>query len=536
MGADAEAIATLAARERFRDRYGRDRDPIYRDRLLWRAQTFRHLVHLLPGETILLLGSGRGDFLRELVRVTRGRNPITAVTFDADAPPPEGPPPAVEHVVASGLPGELAGRRFDFVVAADLLDRRNCAWALANVLELLNPGGQAVFHESNPWNPVLRLGRRLGRLFGRDDARQLLSRVELYELISEIGFIRAFAVYNDFVYRPLTRRLSWLLRNLSILMENAPGVRTMAGSILLHAQKPPREVARPRASLFEHEALRGKVSVVVPCHNEESNVRPLVARLVDLFGEYLREIVLVDDNSRDGTRAVIAELAAADPRVRPVYRTPPNGVGRAIADGYRAATGDWVLSMDCDFQHLLPAVRDLFDAAAQGYDVVVGSRFSRHSVLLRYPFQKIVANRGFHLLAQLVLLRRFRDLTNNLKLLRREVVDRLVLTQPGFSINAETGLQPLVMGYKIKEVPISWINRTHDMGTSSFKLVKVGGGYGEVLLRLWLKVAFGAGPYRALVRAGDARKTWREQGPPPPAPAPGPGLRPAGLPNGGIES
>jgi hypothetical protein len=132
--------------------------------------------------------------------------------------------------------------------------------------------------------------------------------------------------------------------------------------------------------------------------------------------------------------------------------------------------------MDCDFQHLLPAVRDMFDAAAGGYDVVVGSRFSRHSVLLRYPFQKIVANRAFHLIAQLVLLRRFRDLTNNLKLLRREVVDHLVLTQPGFSINAETGLQPLFMGYAIKEVPISWINRTHDMGTSSFRLVKVGGG------------------------------------------------------------
>lgn len=512
MGDDGGAIATLAARERFRDRYGRDRDPIYEDRLLWRAQTFRHLVHLLPGETILVLGCGRGDLVRHLRDVSRGRNPITAVTFDAESGPPVGLPAGVEAVVATGLPGELAGRRFDFVVAADLLDRRSCAWALARVLDLLNPGGEAVFYDGNPWNPALRLARWAGRLLGRDDPQQLLSRAELYELISEIGFIRAFAVYNDFVYRPLTRKLSWLLRNLSILMENAPAVRTLAGSILLHAQKPPRDAGRPRASLFEHESLRGAVSVVVPCHDEEANVRPLVARLVDLFGEYLHEIVLVDDNSRDGTRRVIDELAAGDPRVRPVHRAPPNGVGRAIADGYRAATGRWVLSMDCDFQHLLPAVRDLFDAAAQGYDVAVGSRFSRHSVLLRYPFQKIVANRGFHLLAQVVLLRRFRDLTNNLKLLRREVVEALVLTQPGFAVNAETGLQPLVMGYSIKEVPISWINRTHDMGTSSFRLVRVGGGYGGVLLGLWLKVALGRGPYRSLVRAGDARKTWREYG------------------------
>jgi hypothetical protein len=186
-------------------------------------------------------------------------------------------------------------------------------------------------------------------------------------------------------------------------------------------------------------------------------------------------------------------------------------VGRAIAEGYRTASGSWILSMDCDFQHLLPALRDMFDAAATGYDVAVGSRFSRHSVLLRYPFQKILANRGFHLLAQLVLLRRFRDLTNNLKLMRREVADRLMLTQPGFSVNAETGLQPLVMGYAIKEVPISWINRTYDMGTSSFRLMRVGGGYGGVLMHLWLR-AFGLGRYRSLVRAGDYRKTWREEG------------------------
>jgi len=515
---ESAAIATLAAREDYRDRYGRRYDPIYDDRLLWRAQTFRHMVHLLPGETILVLGCGRGDFLHKLSRVSRGQNPITAVTFSSDRTRPEELPEGVEFLAADALPGVLAGRQFDFAVGMDLLDRRNCAWVLAQVLDLLKPGGEVLFYESNPWNPVLRLIRGAGRIFGGDDYRQLLSRSELYELISEIGFIRVFAVYNDFVYRPLTRRLSWLLRNLSILLENAPAVRTLAGSILVHAQKPPRAVERPRTSLFEHEALRGAVSAVIPCHDEEMNIRPLVDRLRELYGEYLCEIVLVDDNSRDGTRREIAALAAADPRIRPVYRMPPAGVGRAIADGYRAATGRYILSMDCDFRHLLPAVRDLFDAAAMGMDMAVGSRFSRHSVLLRYPFQKIVANRGFHALAQVVLLRRFRDLTNNLKLFRREVRDALVLTEPGFAANAETGLQPLVMGFTIKEVPISWINRTHDMGASSFRLLRVGGGYGRVLLRLWLKAVAGRGPYRTLIRAGDARRTWREHGTPSPGP------------------
>jgi dolichol-phosphate mannosyltransferase len=487
----SETIKTLAIREQYRDQYWQRRDPIYTDRLLWRAQSFRHLVHLLPQQTILELGSGKSLFTQRLCQVSRGENPITIVTFNPNNRRPEDLPASVEFLSASSLPGALAGRQFDFIVAMDLLDQSNSPWFLQNVYELLKPGGEVVFYESNPWNPVLKLRRSLSQLFGQKDPRRLLSRPALYELISEVGFIRVFAIYNDFVYAPLTRSLVWLLRNLSILLENAPVVQTLAGSILIHAQKPPRVVERPKLSLFEHEQLRGAVSVVIPCHNEEMNIEPLISHLKSFYGEYLHEIIPVDDNSRDNTAEVIRWLAQEDPLIKPVFRSPPNGVGRALADGYRVATGRYVLSMDCDFQHLLPEIRDMFDAAANGYDVVVGSRFSRRSVLLNYPFQKIIANRGFHVLAKILLRRPFRDLTNNLKLIRREVVEKLQLTQPGFAINAETGLQPLLMGCSIKEVPISWINRTPDMGVSSFRLVKVGGGYWQVLLRLWLKSAFG---------------------------------------------
>jgi dolichol-phosphate mannosyltransferase len=511
----ASMLETLSLRERYRDDYRRKRDPICEDRLLWRAQSLRHLVHFMPGQAVLELGCGDGLFTRQLFRVSRGENPLTAVSFGSNRRRPEAIPKDVEFLAVSSLPGALLGRHFDFVVGMDLLDRDNSAELLKIVYDLLSPGGQVLFYESNPWNVVLKTRRAVARLFGAKDPRRLVSRPELYELISEIGFIRIWAVFTDFVYRPLTRSMAWVLRNLSILLENAPAVRTLAGSILVQAQKPPRNVPRPRVSLFEHEALRYSVSVVIPCHNEEMNIGPLVNGLRELFGEYLHEIIPVDDNSMDATRDVIERLAAEDPKVKPIVRTPPNGVGRALAEGYRAATGQWVLSMDCDFQHLLPEVRDLFDAAAEGYDVAVGSRFSRHSVLLNYPFQKIVANRGFHLLAQLVLWRRFRDLTNNLKLMRRGVAEGLQLRQPGFAVNAETGLQPLLMGCKIKEVPISWINRTPDMGTSSFRLVRVGGGYWHVLFDLWLKTVFGRGPYRDLARVGEHRETWRDRGLPP---------------------
>lgn len=490
---DTESIRTLGIREKYRDHYWLERDPIYKDRLRWRAHAFRHMVHLLPGQTILELGAGQGLFTRQLFRVCRGENPITSVTFSCDYSRPNELPSSVEYINVSSIPGVLVGRHFDFVIAHDLLDRRNCAWFLQNVYELLTPGGQLLFYESNPWNVVLRLRRFLSRFFGRKDPRRLLSRPDLYVLISEVGFIRVFSVYNDFVFAPLNRTLVWWLRNLSILLENAPGIRTLAGSILIHGQKPPRTLKQPKMSLFEHERFRKAVSVLIPCHNEAMNVEPLVAKLQDFFGEYISEIILIDDNSQDATGEVIRRLSEENPIIKPVFRSPPNGVGRAIADGFRVATGEYILSMDCDFQHLLPQVRDLFDSAAEGHDVVVGSRFSRHSVLLNYPFQKIVANRGFHLLAQIFFLRRFRDLTNNLKLMRREVVENLQLTQPGFAVNAEIGLQPLLMGYSVDEVPISWINRTPDMGVSSFRLLQAGGGYWQVLFRLWLRTVFGIG-------------------------------------------
>jgi dolichol-phosphate mannosyltransferase len=493
-------IAHLALRERYRDRYWSERDPIIADRLLWRAQTLRHTVHLLPGQTILELGCGEGRFTTALRGVTRGENPITAVTFQQLASMSPQSHYGTEHVVATALPGPLAGRQFDCIVAMDLLDRSNSSDLLSVVHALLAPGGEVLFYESNPWNPVHQLRAAFARLIGRPDPRSLLPRPRLYELLSEIGFIRVYSVFNDFVFSPLTPRLIWFFRNLSILLENAPGVACLAGSILVHGQRPPRKKEQPAVSLFRHEALRNAVSVVIPAHNEEGNVEALVSTLLTLYGDYIGEVVIVNDNSTDGTAAAIERIQLSDSRVKAVHRSRPNGVGRAITDGFRTATGRYVLTMDCDFQHLLPELRDLFDAAAEGHDVVVGSRFSRHSVLLNYPFAKILANRAFHTLARMLLGHHFRDVTNNLKLLKREVVADLQLQQPGFAINAETGLQPYLLGYRVQEVPISWINRTPGMGTSSFRLVKVGGGYWRVLLGLWMKRLLRRGPYCGLRR------------------------------------
>ena len=167
--------------------------------------------------------------------------------------------------------------------------------------------------------------------------------------------------------------------------------------------------------------------------------------------------------------------------------------------GMGASTGAWVLSMDSDFEHLLGDLRDIFAAASDACDVVVGSRFSPDSVLLRYPLAKIVSNRLFHLVGRRAVGVRFRDLTNNLKLMRRAVVDDLMVREDGFAANAETGLLPLLLGYRVQEVPISWIDRAPSMGESSFALHRVGDGYVRGLVAR-VEVA----PRQRPVRAGSS--------------------------------
>jgi hypothetical protein len=83
-----------------------------------------------------------------------------------------------------------------------MLDKRNAPWLLQQLLALLSPGGRVLFYESNPWNIIRRCRQSLGRLVGHRDPRLLFTRPAFYELLSEVGFVRIFAVFNDFVYAP----------------------------------------------------------------------------------------------------------------------------------------------------------------------------------------------------------------------------------------------------------------------------------------------------------------------------------------------
>jgi len=104
--------------------------------------------------------------------------------------------------------------------------------------------------------------------------------------------------------------------------------------------------------------------------------------------------------------------------------------------------------------------------------------------MVNYPFIKILCNRGFHLLANVLLPCRVHDISNNLKLYRASILKEMVIEEPHFAANAEIGLKAVLAGYRIREVPVSWINRTIEMGSSSFRITKVASRYFGALMKL----------------------------------------------------
>ena len=486
-----ELIELLKKQERLREDYWKNVDYFLPIRLKWRAQMVRHFFHLFPENSILEVGSGSCQWTREISEANGNCNPICAATLNKELFEENNHgsfPENIERIHLDRFPGELSERRFDFIVGYQLLTDENAGVLLSELKNLLKPGGQILLFDPNPWNPYYRIRRLVSKLFfffKRAEKNESLNRIDLFTLLSEAGYIKIKILPYDFLFPPLPKILLWPMQNLSLILENFPYVRNFAGSLFIWAQKPAEENwKRPMSSLIQHDRFKGRLSVVVPSRNEELNIPPLIENLQACYGEYIKEIIIVDDNSRDGTAKVTKILAEEDPRIRLVQRSMPNGVGRALRDGFAAAKEDFILTMDCDFQHLLPELTGLFDAVANGADVAVGSRFSRESVLLNYAFTKILANRGFHILANLLLGKHFRDATNNLKLMRKEVLKSLVLEADDFAANAETGLQPILLGYKVEEVPISWINRSVDMGFSSFNLLNTGPNYFVVLFRL----------------------------------------------------
>jgi dolichol-phosphate mannosyltransferase len=471
----------LREMERTREKYWRSYPQSSPHRLRWRALTVRHSFHVLPGESILEIGAGGGIWTRELAAVFRGENEITSAIFNSDLAESKdwAATPGVHRCIVRSLE-ELPAESFDYVIGTAILCHNRFEEHLRALYRLLKPGGQILFFEQNLRNPQVLAKSvipAVGRWSGNARCQIGVSKTDFLRTARQQGFTDVEVVPYDIIHPLLPKRAIRAVQTSAFVIEHAPILRDLCGTLYLWARRPGGVEERPAVNLAKHRQFHAAVSFVVPCHNEETTIGPLVRALTNYFGDYIHEIVIVNDNSKDKTAEVAGEIARRDKRVRVINRTPPNGVGRALRDGYAAATGAYIFTMDSDFVQIVPEMRDLFDAVAEGYDGAIGSRFTQESIMVNYPFAKIVSNRLFHLLARRSLRLGFHDISNNLKLYKAEILKNLEITEHHFAANAEIGLKSIAAGYRIKEVPVSWINRTVDMGSSSFRLLGVGPHY-----------------------------------------------------------
>lgn len=497
----ADLISRLTEQEKRRTIYWERFDPYIDLRIKWRASAVRHIFHILPGQRILEIGSGDGRFTRALNEITRNSCAITAVVFSREYEESARTltsNPNIRVIYTDSFPGQLSGDKFDYVIVNHMLAKEVSEAFLYKIKPLIKAGGGLMLFESNPWNPCYQLRSALRHLFPlgykRPPESAHLNRINMLSLFSQIGYVQVNILPYDFLYAPIPKILLWPAKQASLIMENFPYLRNFAGSLYIWARNPSQDGQKQMMiPMSEHSVLFGKVSFVIPCRNEETNISPLVDAIKGFYDKYIYEIIIVNDNSTDKTLEVGKGLAEEDSRVKIIKRPPPNGVGRALKDGLREANGEYILTMDCDFQHIIPELKDLFDAVAQDADVVVGSRFSRDSVVLNYGFTKILANRAFHILVNLLFQKKIRDISNNLKIFRRKVAKDIIIESDDFAANAEIGLKCLLLGYKLVEVPISWANRSIDMGLSTFRIVKTGPNYIKILFRLFFRKIAGKG-------------------------------------------
>lgn len=228
---------------------------------------------------------------------------------------------------------------------------------------------------------------------------------------------------------------------------------------------------------------RAPIAVVIPTYNERENLRALVPRILDLGPEY--RVLVVDDNSPDGTGAVADDLAANHPgRVQVRHRSHKAGIGPAYVAGFRAAlAGDAALiaQMDADLSHD-PADLARLVAVTESADVALGSRYVDGGRTAGWPLHRRLLSRFGGAYARLVLGVPVADLTGGFKVFRREALAALdldTIRSDGYAFQIETSYRLLMRGFRVVEAPIAFTDRVAGASKLSRRIVF------EAMLVVW---------------------------------------------------
>ncbi|HCO24427.1 MAG: cell wall biosynthesis glycosyltransferase [Gimesia sp.] len=231
-----------------------------------------------------------------------------------------------------------------------------------------------------------------------------------------------------------------------------------------------------------------KLSVLIPAYNEEQNIGKCLAEIQSVLRkEHIPyEIIVVNDNSTDGTAEIVLEKIKTDSAIHLENRTLPSGFGRAIRSGLSVVQGDVVIIYMADQSDDPNNLVDYYRKIEEGYDCVFGSRFIQGSHVENYPHFKRFVNRIVNTVMKYMFWTRFNDLTNAFKAYRTEVIEDCGPYHAShFNITLEMSLGALIRKYNIAEIPINWYGRT--WGCSNLHLREMGRKYLSTLLMMFFQ-------------------------------------------------
>jgi len=237
------------------------------------------------------------------------------------------------------------------------------------------------------------------------------------------------------------------------------------------------------------------LSIIIPAYNEERFIGTLLRQIkaVDLAPLGVeKEIIVVDDCSRDRTPAIVA----AEPGVM-LHRMPTNGgKGRAVRAGIGQATGDYLIVQDADLEYDPNDYPALLAPILEGKaDAVFGSRFVSGGGTIDYPLPKYLLNRIFNIGLQALFGFALNDTSNAFKAYRTRTLEGLrPFLAPHFNLTIELPLKTIVRGYSWTVIPITWRNRR--VGAAKFRIKEMGARYFFIVMYVWLEKYFSRGDYR----------------------------------------
>jgi dolichol-phosphate mannosyltransferase len=222
--------------------------------------------------------------------------------------------------------------------------------------------------------------------------------------------------------------------------------------------------------------------ICLPTYDERENLAPMIDAILAAVPQV--EVLVIDDNSPDGTGRLADEIAAREPRVHVLHRAGKEGLGRAYLAGFAwALARDYglVLEMDCDFSHdpkYLPAML----AASERADLVLGSRYVAGGGTVNWGVMRKLISRGGSLYARTILGLTVRDLTGGFKCFRREVLEGIDLPTvecTGYAFQIELTYRAARRGFRIVEIPIVFADRRVGLSKMSRRIVL------EAIRKVW---------------------------------------------------